>query len=88
MAPILAERGIPATHESIRQRCLRFGAGFAREPRRRRPRPGDTQRLGEVYLRINGALHNLWRAVDQGGVVLDIQAQARRNASSSACSPA
>jgi putative transposase len=77
---ILAERGITVTHESIRQWCLRFGADFARKLRRRRPRPGDTWHLDEVYLRINGALHYLWRAVDQNGVVLDILVQGRRNA--------
>ena len=33
-----------------------------------------------MYLRINGALHYLWRAVDQNGVVLDILVQDRRNA--------
>ncbi len=77
---ILAERGITVTHESIRQWCLRFGADFACRLRRRRPRPGDTWHLDEVYLRINGALHYLWRAVDQNGVVLDILVQARRNA--------
>jgi putative transposase len=34
----------------------------------------------QVYLRINGGLHYLWRAVDQHGVVLDILVQDRRNA--------
>jgi putative transposase len=77
---ILAERGITVTHESIRQWGLRFGAGFARKLRRRRPKPGDTWHLDEVFLRINGALHYLWRAVDQHGVVLDILVQGRRNA--------
>lgn len=77
---ILAERGIGVTHESIRQWCLRFGADFARKLRRRRPRPGDTWHLDEVFLRINGVLHYLWRAVDQNGVVLDILVQGRRNA--------
>ena len=77
---IRAERGIGVTHESIRQWCLRFGADFARRLRRRRPRPGDTWHMDEVYLRINGALHYLWRAVDQHGVVLDILVQGRRNA--------
>jgi putative transposase len=33
-----------------------------------------------VYLRINGVLHYLWRAVDQHGVVLDLLVQERRNA--------
>jgi putative transposase len=77
---ILAERGIGVTHESIRQWCLKFGAEFARRLRRRRPRPGDTWHLDEVYLRINGVLHYLWRAVDQHGVVLDILVQDRRDA--------
>ena len=33
-----------------------------------------------MFLRINGVLHYLWRAVDQHGVVLDILVQDRRNA--------
>ena len=77
---ILAERGIVVTHESIRHWCLKFGADFARKLRRRRPRPGDVWHLDEVYLRINGVLHYLWRAVDQHGIVLDILVQERRNA--------
>jgi putative transposase len=77
---ILAERGIAVTHESVRRWCLKFGRGFAEKLRRRRPRPGDTWHLDEVYLRINGVLHHLWRAVDQHGVVLDILVQGRRNA--------
>jgi putative transposase len=76
---ILAERGILVTHESIRHWCLKFGADFARRLRRRRPQPGDTWHLDEVFIRIRGVLHYLWRAVDQHGVVLDILVQDRRN---------
>ncbi len=75
---ILAGRGIGVSHESIRQWCLKFGADIARKLRRRRPKPGDIWHLDEVYLRINGVLHYLWRAVDQNGVVLDVLVQARR----------
>jgi putative transposase len=77
---ILAERGIVVTHESIRQWGLKFGADFARKLHRRRPKTGDTWHLDEVFLRINGVLHYVWRAVDQHGVVLDILVQGRRNA--------
>src|SRR3712207_1353241 len=77
---ILAERGVTVTHESIRQWSLRFGTDFARKLRRRRPKPGDTWHLDEVFPRINGVLHYLWRAVDQNGVTLDILVQDRRNA--------
>jgi hypothetical protein len=78
---VLAGRGIGVTHESVRQWCLRFGSDFGRKLRRRRPKPGDTWHLDEVFLRINGVLHYLWRAVDQHGVVLDILVQDRRSAS-------
>ena len=35
--------------------------------------------MDEVYLKINGQTHYLWRAVDQDGNVLDILVQSRRN---------
>jgi putative transposase len=76
---ILAERGIVVTHESIRHWCLKFGTDFARRLRRRRPQPGDTWHLDEVFIRIRGMLCYLWRAVDQHGVVFDILVQDRRN---------
>jgi len=36
--------------------------------------------MDEVFLRIRGKLHSLWRAVDQHGNVLDILMQSRRSA--------
>jgi putative transposase len=78
---ILAERGVCVTHESVRGWCQKFGMEFAKRLRRRRPRPGDIWHLDEVFIRINGELRYLWRAVDQHGVVLDILVQDRRNAS-------
>jgi hypothetical protein len=47
--------------------------------RRQSPRPGDQWHLDEVFLKINGRLHYLWRAVDQDGDVLDILIQSRRD---------
>jgi putative transposase len=47
--------------------------------RSRSPRPGDRWHLDEVFLKINGRLQYLWRAVDQDGEVLDILVQSRRN---------
>jgi putative transposase len=76
---ILAERGVVVTHESIRAWGRKFGAEFAKRLRRRRPRPGDTWHLDEVFVRIRGVLHYLWRAVDQNGVVLDILVQEKRD---------
>jgi putative transposase len=42
-------------------------------------RPGDQWHLDEVFLKLNGRLHYLWRAVDQDGDVLDILVQNRRD---------
>jgi putative transposase len=36
--------------------------------------------MDEVFVRIQGTQHYLWRAVDQNGIVLDILVQPRRNA--------
>jgi putative transposase len=77
---ILAERGVIVSYESIRRWCRKFGASFANKLRRRRPRPGDKWHLDEVFIRIQGEQHYLWRAVDQDGIVLDILVQGRRDA--------
>jgi putative transposase len=48
--------------------------------RRRQPPPGDNWHLDEVFVQINGRRQDLCRAVDQGGNVLDILVQSRRDA--------
>jgi len=77
---LLAERGISVSYEAVRQWCGKFAQDFANELRRRRPRPDDKWHLDEVFIRIRGVRHYLWRAVDETGVVLDILVQRRRNA--------
>ncbi len=74
-----AERGVVLTDETVRQWCRKFGRAYANSLRRRRPHPGDTWPLDEVFITINGQTHYLWRAVDQDGTVLDILVQARRD---------
>jgi putative transposase len=68
------------SHETIRQWCRKFGQTYANGLRRRRPRPGDKWHLDEVFIKINGKTHYLWRAVDQDGIVLDILVTSRRDA--------
>jgi putative transposase len=77
---LLAERGVVVSYETVRRWCKKFAASFADRIRRRRPRPGDKWHMDEVFIRIQGVQHYLWRAVDQNGVVLDIHVQIRRNA--------
>ena len=76
---LLAERGITVTRESIRLWCIKFGAIYARRLRRNRRGYGDTFYIDEVFVKINGKLHYLWRAVDQDGEVVDVFLQARRD---------
>src|ERR1700757_2143935 len=73
-------RGVAVRYETIRRWCAKFGQPYANQLRRRRARPGDKWHLDEVFVRINGRQHYLWRAVDQHGNVLDILVQSRRNA--------
>jgi putative transposase len=76
---LMAARGIVVTYETIRQWCQKFGQQYANQLRRRRAQTGDKWHLDEVFLKINGKLHYLWRADDQQGNVLDILVQSRRN---------
>ena len=77
---MMAHRGVSVSYDTIHQWCRKFGQTYANGLRRRRPRPGDKWHLDEVFIKINGKIHYLWRAVDQQGTVLDILVTPRRNA--------
>jgi putative transposase len=47
--------------------------------RKRRPRPHTIRHLVEAYLKIDGRMGYLWRAVDAEGEVLDLLIQSKRN---------
>ncbi len=76
---ILAMRGVILTYETVREWCLKFGQTYANRLRHKSPQSGDRWHLDEVFLKINGRPHYLWRAVDQDGDVLDILVQSKRN---------
>ena len=76
---LLAERGIEVSYESVRRWVLKFGPVFARELRRRRPRPSSQWHLDEMAVQIGGKRLWLWRAVDSEGEVLDLLVQRRRD---------
>jgi putative transposase len=73
---LLFERGIDLCHETIRFWWNRFGPMFAGEVRQQRVSRmrGFRQwrwHLDEVYVKINGEMHYLWRAVDHEGEILE-----------------
>ena len=80
---ILFERGIDICHETVRLWWNRFGPMFAAEIRKRRiyHRSYSQWRwhLDEVFIRINGETHYLWRALDHEGEVLEVFATKRRD---------
>ena len=76
---LLAERGITVSRESIRLWCIKFGRLYARRLKRKHRGYGDTFYIDEVFIKINGKQHYLWRAVDQDGEVVDVYLQAKRD---------
>jgi putative transposase len=76
---MLLERGIVVSYETVRRWALKFGPAYARRLKRKRPNRRDMWHLDEVVVTIAGQKHWLWRAVDQGGYVLDEIVQDRRD---------
>ncbi len=72
---LLHERGIEVSHETVRFWWHRFGPMFASEIRKRRIERMKSSRwrwhLDEVFVKINGQTHYLWRAVDHEGEILE-----------------
>ncbi|MCV2886870.1 IS6 family transposase [Ruegeria aquimaris] len=80
---LLHERGIDVSHEAVRFWWHRFGPLFAAEIRKRRIASMKSSRwrwhLDEMFVKINGEKHYLWRAVDHEGEVLESFVTKRRD---------
>ena len=81
---LLHERGIEVSHETIRFWWNRFGPIFAAEIRKKRMDrarafSGWRWHLDEMFVKINGEGHYLWRAVDQEGEVLEAFVSKKRD---------
>ena len=80
---LLSERGIDICHETVRFCWNRFGPFFAAEIRKRRVQNHSYSRwrwhLDEVFVKIDGETHYLWRAVDHEGEVLESFVTKRRD---------
>lgn len=80
------ERGIDICHETVRLWWNRFGPMFAADIRRQRVSRmrGFRQwrwHLDEVFVKINGERHYLWRAVDHEGEILESYVTKKRDKS-------
>ena len=81
---LLHERGIDICHETVRAWWNRFGPIFAADIRRKRSASMRSHiqwrwHLDEVFVRINGKVYYLWRAVDHEGEVLEVFVTKRRD---------
>jgi len=80
---LLHERGVDVRHETVRSWWLRFGPKFAAEIRKKRIEGGRSSKwrwhLDEMFVKINGKRHDLWRAVDHEGEVLESYVTKRRD---------
>ena len=81
---LLHERGIDISHESVRSWWNRFGPVFAADIRknrisRMRAYSNWQWHLDEVFVKINGEQHYLWRAVNHEGEVLNCFVSKRRD---------
>ena len=68
------------SYESVRRWFLKFGAPIAQNLRHMRPIPNGYWHLDEMVIVIRGQRYWLWRAIDNGGEVLDFLVQSKRNA--------
>ena len=81
---LLVERGIDISHETVRFWWNRFGPMFAAEIQKKRVAhmrfyPQWRRHLDEAFVKVNGKLCYLWRAVDHEGEVLESVVTARRD---------
>ena len=81
---LLAERGIDICHETVRFWWNRFGPMFAADIKRQRISRMRSFRnwrwhVDEVFVKINGETHYLWRAVDHEGEVLESYVTKKRD---------
>jgi putative transposase len=83
---LLFERGIDICHETVRFWWNRFGPMFAADIKRQRisRMRGFRQwrwHLDEMFVKINGETHYLWRAVDHEGEILESYVTKKRDKS-------
>jgi putative transposase len=75
---LLAARAIVVSYETIRQWCKKYGNIYCNQIKKKRSQLGDTWYLDEVFIKIIGVLHYLWRAVDQDEIDILVQKRKKR----------
>ena len=81
---LLHERCIDISYETVRAWWNRFGPLFAADIRKKRSAsahglPQWRWHLDEVFVRVNGEMYYVWRAVDHEGEVLEVFVTKKRD---------
>ncbi len=78
---ILHERGIDICHETVRYWWNKFGTMLAKDLKKKSTHSHSNWRwhIDEVFVKINGETHYLWRAIDHEGTILDCYVSKRRD---------
>jgi len=76
---LLVSREFVVSYETIRQWCKKYGNIYSNQLENNCGQLVYNWYLDEVFIKINGVLHYLWRAVGQDGDEIDILVQKRKN---------
>ena len=78
---ILHERGIDICHETVRYWWNKFGTLLAKDLKKKAINHHSNWRwhIDEVFVKINGETHYLWRAINHEGTVLDCFVSKKRD---------
>ena len=77
-AGVTTQRLVEARSDATQTARVAVGM-IAADLRKRRPKPHTSWHLDEVYLKIDGRMVYLWRAVDAEGEILDVLVQSKRD---------
>ena len=68
---ILAERGVTVDHATLNRWVVKYAPMVAKTALKRRTSTSSSWRLDETYIKVKGAWHYLYRAVDKHGQTID-----------------
>lgn len=76
---MMQERGVQVDHSSISRWAIRFLLLLEKVFRRHKRPVGESWRMDETYIKVNGQWKYLYRAVDKAGKTVDFLLTARRD---------